>query len=165
MEGEAELLGQAHSFACLCRTTERDLGDGSPNVGNLVRAKVRLCTGVDSHAFADPFEEARAIELDERTRTQRRQVALDGETLLRIASTEGYAAIGADGADEDCVELDPNDLSTLGCDDPSDGLFFSATSRSVTRVVVAGRTIAENGHVPDEEAIRRDYLRALTTLE
>ena len=37
------------------------------------------------------------MELDERVRTQARQVALDGPALLRAASTDGYAAIAAAG--------------------------------------------------------------------
>ncbi|AKT37903.1 formimidoylglutamate deiminase [Chondromyces crocatus] len=69
---EPALLGQAGSFACLCPTTERDLGDGLPDVTALRAAGVRLCTGVDSHVMTDPFEDMRAVELGERLRTGRR---------------------------------------------------------------------------------------------
>ncbi|MEJ7728989.1 MAG: hypothetical protein WKG00_07235 [Polyangiaceae bacterium] len=63
---------QAGAFACLCPTTERDLGDGLPDLGALVAAGVRLCTGVDSHVLTDPFEDMRGLELGERLRTGRR---------------------------------------------------------------------------------------------
>ena len=163
-EGEAELLGRHQASVCVCRTTERDLGDGLPDVSGLAAAGVRLCTGVDSHAISDPFEEARAIELDERTRTGRRQVALDGAGLLRIASTNGYEAIGAKGLDDDQVELDGSDLALTGCSEDDAALFFAATPRAVRRVIVAGRTVVDEGHVPNEEEIRRDYLRVLAQL-
>jgi formimidoylglutamate deiminase len=69
---EAVLLGQARAFACLCPTTERDLGDGLPDVDRLVSAGARLCTGVDSHVLVDPIEDLRALETHERLRTRSR---------------------------------------------------------------------------------------------
>ncbi len=69
---EARLLGGARAFACLCPTTERDLGDGLPDTGALASAGVRLCTGVDSHVLVDPIEDLRALETHERLRTRTR---------------------------------------------------------------------------------------------
>ncbi|MCB0158946.1 MAG: formimidoylglutamate deiminase, partial [Caldilineaceae bacterium] len=63
---EVMRLGQSGATVCLCRTTERDLGDGLPRTGELAAAGVRLCAGVDSHCAPDAFEELRAVELDER---------------------------------------------------------------------------------------------------
>ena len=51
---------------CLCPTTERDLADGVGPARRLAQAGARLCLGTDSHALIDLFEEARAVELDER---------------------------------------------------------------------------------------------------
>ncbi|EYF00740.1 formimidoylglutamate deiminase [Chondromyces apiculatus] len=89
---EPALLGQANAFACLCPTTERDLGDGLPDVTALRAAGVRLCTGVDSHVMSDPFEDMRAVELGERLRTGRRV------TLRR--SGGGGVAEGGGGGEE-----------------------------------------------------------------
>ncbi|WP_433933846.1 formimidoylglutamate deiminase [Sorangium cellulosum] len=69
---EPALLGAARAFACLCPTTERDLGDGLPDVGALAGAGVRLCVGIDSHVITDPFEDLRGVELGERLRTGKR---------------------------------------------------------------------------------------------
>jgi formimidoylglutamate deiminase len=69
---EAKLLGDASSFACICPTTERDLGDGLPDMTALRAAGVRLCTGIDSHVVTDPFEDLRALETHERLRTKTR---------------------------------------------------------------------------------------------
>src|SRR5262249_18287781 len=91
---EPALLGEARAFVCLCPTTERDLGDGLPDVGALVAAGVRLCTGIDSHVITDPLEDLRGIELGERLRTLRRvnlrpEGRTPAEELWRIGSELG----------------------------------------------------------------------------
>lgn len=97
---EPALLGQAGAFACLCPTTERDLGDGLPDVTALRAAGVRLCTGVDSHVSSDPFEDLRGVELGERLRTGRRVTLRGGEgrtpaeELWRMGSQLGAEACG-----------------------------------------------------------------------
>jgi formimidoylglutamate deiminase len=112
---EARLLGQAASLACICATTERDLGDGLPDIGALREAGVRLCTGIDSHIVTDPFEELRALETHERLRTKRRvtfQPATGSlaEQLWLEGSTLGAAACGFDDPGGEIV-LDGSDLS------------------------------------------------------
>ncbi len=116
--GEAELLGQARAFACICRTTERDLGDGLPDIGTLRDAGARFCMGTDSHAMSCPFEEARAVELDERSRTLSRHAGLDASALLRASTHDGYRAIGfsAEDAEQDEIFLDARDLALRGFD-------------------------------------------------
>jgi formiminoglutamate deiminase len=103
---EARLVGEARSFVCVCPTTERDLGDGLPDLGALRRAGARFCTGVDSHVLVDPIEDLRALETHERLRTRTRvtfsgsaasanaPAATPAESLWRAGSTEGEAACG-----------------------------------------------------------------------
>src|SRR6266540_803546 len=69
--GDAELLGASGTTVCLCPTTERDLADGIGPARRLVDAGCPLALGSDSHAVVDLFEEARAVELDERLATGR----------------------------------------------------------------------------------------------
>jgi formiminoglutamate deiminase len=103
---EAKLLGEARAFACLCATTERDLGDGLPDVGALRAAGARLCTGIDSHVITDPIEELRALETHERLRTETRVTWQPpgeppptlAEQLWREGSLETAAACGFDDA-------------------------------------------------------------------
>ena len=59
-------LGNSGTSVCFCPTTERDLADGIGPARDLSLAGARLCLGTDSHAVIDPFEETRAIELNER---------------------------------------------------------------------------------------------------
>ncbi|UJR79287.1 formimidoylglutamate deiminase [Sandaracinus amylolyticus] len=162
---DARLLGDARAFACVCRTTERDLGDGLADVAAMRAAGVRLCTGADSHAISDPFEEARAVELDDRTRAEARHVAADADDLLAALAGEGYASIGWDDAErEDEVRLDASDPALVGTGTSSDAVIWGASPRCVREVRVAGRTIVADGqHVAEAEA-RAGYVRALARL-
>jgi cytosine/adenosine deaminase-related metal-dependent hydrolase len=98
---EARLLGEARSFVCMCGTTERDLGDGLPDLGAMRAAGVRLCTGIDSHVVCDPFEDMRALETHERLRTRKRvaaaRAANPAAELWASASSEGNEACGFAG--------------------------------------------------------------------
>jgi len=96
---EAELLGRARAFACVCATTEADLGDGLPDLGALRAAGARLCTGVDSHVITDPLADLRALETLERLRAgQRVTFAPTGgtpaEELWHAGSLAGAQACG-----------------------------------------------------------------------
>jgi formimidoylglutamate deiminase len=102
---EARLLGEAGGFACICATTERDLGDGLPDLTALRSARVRLCTGIDSHVITDPFDDLRALETHERLRTKTRvtfqpeggtpaeELWLEGSVLGSVAC--GFGDAGA----------------------------------------------------------------------
>ncbi|MDB4941615.1 MAG: Formiminoglutamic iminohydrolase [Labilithrix sp.] len=96
---EASMLGAARAFACVCPTTEADLGDGLPDLSALRQAGVRLCTGVDSHVVTDPFAELRALETLERLRTGKRVTfapphGSPAEELWTAGSTNGAEACG-----------------------------------------------------------------------
>jgi len=130
-------------FVCLCRTTERDLGDGLARTRDLVREGARLCFGVDSHALSDPFEEARAAELDERSRTGKRAI-FEAPDLLRAAGETGYASIGMAGlAGEDRVLLSARDPALAGAVDETldDAIVFGAAPSAVQAVSVGGREL------------------------
>jgi formiminoglutamate deiminase len=96
---EAALLGRARSFACICATTEADLGDGLPDLPALRASGVRLCTGVDSHVITDPIADLRALETLARLRTGTRVTfapdeGTPAEQLWREGSIEGAQACG-----------------------------------------------------------------------
>jgi formiminoglutamate deiminase len=139
-EGEAALLGQAQSFVCVCATTERDLGDGLPDLTALRAHGVRLCTGIDSHVVTDPFEELRSLETHERLRRERRVTfrGADGRTpaeeLWLAGSSLGARALGFD----DCggaVVLDAEHPSLALVDDERllDAVVFSGHPGLVLR--------------------------------
>lgn len=131
---EAALLGGARAFVCICPTTERDLGDGLPDIGALREAGVRLCTGVDSHVFVDPLEDMRLLETLERLRTRTRvtfrpPTGTPAEQLWREGSVNGAAACGFAGAGgEIVIKKSHPALQLVGGDDLLDAIVFGTNS-------------------------------------
>ena len=92
---ELDLLAEAGARACVCPTTEANLGDGFIPVERLRSRGVRLCIGSDSNVRIDPLEELRELEGTARRQELRRNV-VPPEELLRIGTIEGAAALGLD---------------------------------------------------------------------
>jgi formimidoylglutamate deiminase len=128
---EARLLGEARGFACVCATTERDLGDGLPDLSALRRAGARLCTGIDSHVITDPFDDLRALETHERLRTQTRvtfqpQGSTPAEALWLEGSVEGAIACGfPDAGARVALDLDHPTLRLVDDTHMLDAVVFS----------------------------------------
>lgn len=137
---EARLLGQARAFACICATTERDLGDGLPDVGALRAAGARLCTGIDSHVVTDPIDDLRALETHERLRTRARVTfrpdgGTPAEQLWHEGSVEGAAACGfADAGGHVVVRRDHPALELVDDGFVLDAIVFGAPAGIVDRV-------------------------------
>lgn len=164
---EIQALGIHQSMVCLCRTTERDLGDGLPATSRLREAGTSICVGVDSHASSDAFEELRAVELDERSRLEQRHAVADGDELLQMGARTGYAACGIDGQNPgDAIWLQKDDPSLAGLDTENaiDGILFAATPRAVERVEVANKPIVEAGQHHSYQEALADYQQALRRL-
>jgi formiminoglutamate deiminase len=150
--GDAELLGAAGVTACICPTTERDLADGIGPARRLADAGCRLALGSDGHAVIDLFEEARAVELDERLATERRGHHRPVD-LLRAATTDGMRSLAWDAgaiepgriADLVAVRLDSPRLAVGSGADPLAALVFAATAADVTDLVVGGRRVVAAG--------------------
>ncbi|MCY3713462.1 MAG: formimidoylglutamate deiminase [Gemmatimonadetes bacterium] len=167
-DAEVSALGENHAFVCVCRTTERDLGDGLPPTSGLLDAGARLCVGVDSHACENAFEEIRAVEFDERSRREVRHAAAEAPVLLDAATRQGYAACGLEAQwKEDRIHLDPDDPSIAAIDPDlaPDAILFGATPRAVKSIVVAGRQIiAEGRHAQYDETLKL-YRKSLRKME
>jgi formiminoglutamate deiminase len=147
------LLGATRTSVCLCPTTERDLADGIGPARSLADAGSPLCLGSDSHAVIDLFEEARAVELDERLASERRGHHRPDD-LLTAATGAGMSALGWDaghlapGQLADLVTLDLTSVRLAGTRpaDAVDQLVFAASAADVTSVVVSGRQVVRDGH-------------------
>ena len=134
-DDDIRLLGATRTTVCITPTTERDLADGIGPARRLQEAGCRLSIGSDSHAVVDPFEELRALELDERLATQERGHWTAGE-LLGIGT--GGAAIEV-GAAADLVTVDTESTRTAGTGSDENTAVFAATSADVVQVVCDGR--------------------------
>jgi formiminoglutamate deiminase len=151
-DDDVALLGATGTAVCLCPTTERDLADGIGPALALADAGSPLCLGSDSHAVVDLFEEARAVELDERLASGRRGNHRPAD-LLAAATGAGMAALGWDAgrlapghlADLVTVGLDSVRLAGTRPAEAVDHLVFAATAADVTSVVASGRQIVADG--------------------
>jgi formiminoglutamate deiminase len=144
------LLGDTGTGVCFCPTTERDLADGIGPARELVDAGSALCLGSDSHAVVDMFDEARAVELHERLRTEHRGHFTAAE-LLHAASLAGHQALGwsdagaiAPGWRADLVSVRLDGVRAAGAE-PLAGAVFAATAADVAEVVVDGRLVVHDG--------------------
>ncbi|WP_449065653.1 formimidoylglutamate deiminase [Planomonospora algeriensis] len=159
-EADVSLLGQSTTYVCMCPTTERDLADGIGPARAMFEAGSPITLGSDSHAVVDLFEEARAVELDERLATERRGHWRAAE-LLTAATAAGHASLGfpdagtlCPGAWADLVSVRLDSVRTAGSGASAGGLgaaeavVFAATAADVHSVVSGGRqVVAEGRHV------------------
>jgi formiminoglutamate deiminase len=166
------LIGGSGTGTCMCPTTERDLADGIGPAVALQRAGSPLSLGSDSHAVIDLFEEARAMELNERLRSRTRG-HWTAAALLRAASADGHAALGWDEAGA----LEPGalaDFTTIALDSVrtagplprlgAETAVFAASAADVSHTVVGGRHVVRDGAhalVPDVPKALAEAVAAL----
>ncbi|MCL6733121.1 formimidoylglutamate deiminase [Streptomyces neyagawaensis] len=166
------LIGGSGTGTCMCPTTERDLADGIGPAVALQRAGSPLSLGSDSHAVIDLFEEARAMELNERLRSRTRG-HWTAAALLRAASADGHAALGWDEAGT----LEPGalaDFTTIALDSVrtagplprlgAETAVFAASAADVSHTVVGGRHVVRDGAhalVPDVPKALAEAVAAL----
>ncbi|HEX2026734.1 MAG TPA: formimidoylglutamate deiminase [Nitriliruptorales bacterium] len=167
-DDDIRLLGSSRSAACLCPTTERALGDGVGPAAALHAAGSPLCVGSDSHAMVDLFEEARAVELNQRLASGERGRHRP-EQLLHAATRAGMLALGWDGGelargrlcDLVAVDLASPRLAGFRRQDGPAFVVFAATAADVTHVVVGGRLVVEDRRHRLVEDVRGELHRAI----
>ncbi len=161
----AEDIGDLDATAtgvCFCPTTERDLGDGIGPAPTLLETNGLFSLGSDSHAVIDLFEEARAVELDERLAREQRGI-IGASTLLHAATVGGQHALGWTdagqlevGARADLVAVDLNSVRTVGGGATPEAVVFAASACDVTDVVIDGKVV-----VADRRHVRIDVAKEL----
>jgi len=173
---EARLLGEAGATVCVCPTTERNLGDGLPDLRALQNAGVQLAIGSDSQARVDPFAELRGLEDGERLRTGRRNClapAVGGHVapvLFQAGSSGGARASQlcagsiAPGQRADLVSLDVETPALSGVFEGREGpkallssLFLGGSASLVRDVWVGGRHVVEDGELLRWATAAEDY--------
>ena len=147
------LYGLNRCTICMCPTTERDLADGIGPARSAREAGVRLSLGSDSHAVIDMFEEARAVELDERLSSNVRGTHTS-PALLGAATVDGHRCLGwgeagtlTVGALADLVTVRLDSVRTAGTTMHTalEAAVFAAGAADVHHVVVGGRVVVADG--------------------
>jgi formiminoglutamate deiminase len=171
-DDDVRLLGGTRTGVCMCPTTERDLADGIGPARALTDAGSPLSLGTDQHAMIDLFEEARAVELDERLRTRHRGHWTAGE-LLTAATSGGHMALGwpdagriEPGAYADLVTVSLDSVRLAGAAGAhlAESVVFAASPADVREVLVSGRPVVHEGRhllVPDVPAALTETIAAV----
>jgi formiminoglutamate deiminase len=152
-DADIKLLTGSSTVICMCPTTERDLADGIGPARRLADAGSPISLGSDSHAVIDPFEEARALELNERLASRQRG-HWTAASLLRAATEDGHASLGWPEAGRITAGA-LADFCTIALDTPrtagpvarlgAETAVFAATASDVRDVVVGGRIVVRDG--------------------
>ncbi|WP_205751982.1 formimidoylglutamate deiminase [Cryptosporangium phraense] len=150
-DDDVKLIGGSSTWTCACPTTERDLADGIGPIRTLFDAGSPVSLGSDSHAVIDLFEEARAVELDERLRTGVRG-HWPAPELLRTAFAHdslgwpdaGALAVGA-RADLVTLAVDTPRTAGFGRLTAAETAVFAASAADVRSVIVDGRPVVTDG--------------------
>jgi formiminoglutamate deiminase len=152
-DGDIKALAGSRTSVCMTPTTERDLADGIGRARELAELGSLLTLGSDSNAVVDLLEEARAMELDERLRTERRG-HWSAADLLRAATSDGHASLGwpeagrvSPGALADLTTVSLGSVRLSGWDPATllESVVFAAGAPDVTDVVVGGRPVVAEG--------------------
>ena len=140
-------LGRTRTTVCLCPTTERDLADGIGPARRLRDAGSPLSLGSDQHAVIDLFEEARAMEMDERLGSLERGRFRPDELM---SAATGHDSLGWEDAGRlevgmraDLVAVRLDSRRTAGS--APEQLLLSAAAADVDTVIVDGRTLVTAG--------------------
>jgi formimidoylglutamate deiminase len=174
---ECEALARSGAVACLCPSTEANLGDGLFPLEKYLEADGRIAIGSDSHVSINPFEELRWLEYGQRLFAQKRNVAAikdphTGRGLFERAVAGGALAGGrADGflrkgAHADLVVLDDDSPMLLGHGAQSllDALVFSGFTLPIDRVMTHGEWRVSDGRHVERDRARAEYARTIGKL-
>lgn len=157
-DGDMDLLARPNVQLCLSRSTERDLADGLPRVGEMLEAGVRFCVGVDGYTSSDPWGEVQAMVWDERSRTQKRFRGLDTKAMQTMLSTHGYRSLGMSPKEDlDQVAYTLDKESMRGVSKQERGLYLRG--EYTKEVVVDGSVVIRDGRHAMEDQYRQRFMQ------
>ncbi len=175
---EVAALAASGAVACLCPSTEANLGDGLFPLESYLEQGGRIAIGSDSHVSINPFEELRWLEYGQRLVSRSRNVtpgrhSHTGRSLFDLAAAGGALASGRSddgelrqGACADLVVLD-DDSPMLAGHEPEtllDALVFSGFTLPIDRVMARGRWQVVDGRHVDADRTRRAFARTVRRL-
>ncbi len=151
-EAEEAVLARTGTRVLHCPSSNLKLGSGVARVPELLAKGVHVSLGADGapcNNRLDMFAEMRLAALVQKPRLD--PTAMPAPLVLRMATAAGAEALGfpggvvAPGHVADLVVLDPDRV--WGGGDPHGAVVYALDTRAVTQVWVAGRKVAEDGHV------------------
>jgi 5-methylthioadenosine/S-adenosylhomocysteine deaminase len=163
---EIRVMGERGAKLAYCPASNMFLGDGITDIPAMLAAGVTVGLGTDgpcSNNRASVFDEMRTAALLQKVATLNGET-LPAETALAMGTRHGGAVLGlpvgeiAPGRRADLVALDLGDLSLQPPGPVLKHLVHALHPGAIARVVVAGRTVVEDGRlltVPQSEIVAR----------
>lgn len=175
---EIAALASSGAVACLCPSTEANLGDGLFPLERYLEQGGRIAIGSDSHVCINPFEELRWLEYGQRLVSHSRNVTPGrhghtGRSLFELAVAGGALASGRPddgelrtGACADLVVLDDDSPMLVGHEPESllDALVFSGFTLPIDRVMARGEWRVIEGRHVEADTAKREYARTVEYL-
>jgi formimidoylglutamate deiminase len=176
-EQEFVRIAAARAVIGLCPTTEANLGDGTIDLVELMKAGALFGIGSDSQISIDPKEEWRILEYSQRLARRQRNIAVTaghsvGRTLFQNSVEAAESVIGrpvgriATGHVADLIELKQDDpaLALVDRDELLDFYIFASNRPAISTVIAAGQTVVVDGRHCNESDLAERYRRAMERL-
>ncbi len=163
---EIRVMGARGARLAYCPASNMFLGDGITNIPAMLDAGVTVGLGTDgpcSNNRASIFDEMRTASLLQKVSTLSGET-LPAETALAMGTRNGGAVLGlpvgeiAPGLRADLVALSLRDLSLQPPGPVLKHVVHALHPAAIARVVVAGRTVVQNGRlltIPQDEIVDR----------
>lgn len=148
---EVELLAENHVAVAYCPSNHLKLAKGVAPVRALIDAGVRVCLGIDG--MTDLFAEMRQAVYAQGAAAKRPGV-LETATALRMATADGYAALGEantgrmePGDKADVITIRAGDAMLTPLVDPVHALVHRGSGAAVRDVVIDGKQVVRGGRL------------------
>ncbi len=162
-EEEREMIKEKGAKVLHCPESNLKLASGIAPISDYIRRGIHVCLGTDGPASNDNLDMLEELSLMAKLQKGANldAKAMDARTALRIASEEGFRAVGIKagrvevGYDADLILLDPNKPHLLPLYDPIAQLVYSAKSSDIDTVICKGRVLMEKGELKtiDQEEV------------
>lgn len=173
-DGELQGVAKAKGNVVLCPSTEGNLGDGIFRMKEYCQLGGRWSIGTDSHAGLNPMEEFRMIDYRQRLVTNRRNTfpGNAAQYMVNESVLSGRRAMGIAPRDNFALQQ-PLDALVLDARSPLlngshanmlPSIVYSSDPSMHYGTLVRGKWIVKSGHHAEEDKIRKDFLKAISTL-
>ena len=160
---EMDVVKERNVKVAHCPESNLKLASGIAPIPEYVRRGVHVCLGTDGSASNDN------LDMIEETSTMAKlhkgatldAKAMDARTALRIATENGFSAVGIkagrveEGYEADLILINPDSPHLQPLYDPIAQVVYSAKSSDIETVICKGRVLMEKGEVKtlDEERV------------
>lgn len=162
-EEEREMIKESGAKVLHCPESNLKLASGIAPISDYVRRGIHVCLGTDGPASNDNLDmlEELSVMVKLQKGSSLNAKAMDARTALRIATEEGFRAVGIKagkievGYEADLMLVDTNKPHLQPLYDPIAQFVYSAKSSDIDTVICKGKVLMEKGELKtlDQEEV------------